>query len=107
DRNHPEAAVLPVAGVILGTLFLLFLLRDGPRENRLKTGWGWLAQRRKRRIPYRVRARLRPSERCPAPSGPPTVESIRQISGPLNPWVPFPTGPSQDPGQKDLRSSSS
>src|SRR5262245_56886432 len=94
-HNHPEAALLPVAGVMMGTLFLLFLLRE-PRENRLKTGWGWLSHRRKRRVPYRVRARLRPSERSPAPTGPPTIESIRQITGRVNAWVPVSAEPSRE-----------
>src|SRR5262245_3534108 len=96
-HSRPEAALLPVAGVMMGTLFLLFVLRDDPRENRLKTGWGWLSRRRRRRVPYRVRAKLKPSERSPAPTGPPTVETIRQITGRVNAWVSAPTEPSRDP----------
>src|SRR4029453_17093736 len=81
-----------------GTLILLWLLRGRPAENHLKTGWAWLSQRRKRRVPYRVKARLPPSERSPAPSGPPTAESIRQITGRQGTWVPTPVDqPLQSP----------
>ncbi len=90
--DNPQAALLPIAGVMAGTLILLWLLREEPAVNKLKVGWSWLSHRRRRRVPYRVRAKLPPHERASSPPAPPTVESIRQIAGPLQPrtggtWV--------------------
>jgi hypothetical protein len=84
DLDRPEAALFPIAGVMAGTLLLLWLVREEPAVNRLKIGWGWLSRVRKRRVPYRVRARVPAHERVSSPPAPPTVESIRQITGRLD-----------------------
>jgi hypothetical protein len=81
DVGQPEAVIFPIAGVMTGTLILLWLVREEPAVNRLKTGWSWLSGRRKRRVAYRVRARVPAHERYPCPPAPPTAESIRQITG--------------------------
>jgi hypothetical protein len=90
DLEHPEAAFVPIAGILAGMLILLWLLREPPAVNHLKNGWTWLSQRRRHRVTYHVKPRLPPSQRSPAPSGPPTAESIRQITGRPGTWVPTP-----------------
>jgi hypothetical protein len=85
--QHAEAAILSIVGATAATLILLGLFCIRPPENRLKTGWGWLAGRRKRRVPYYVRSKLPPSERVSSPPAPPTVETIRAITGRQSTWV--------------------
>jgi hypothetical protein len=98
DFAHPEAALLPIAGIVAGMLILVWLLREPPAVNHLKNGWTWLSQRRRHRVAYHVKPRLPPSQRSPAPSGPPTAESIRQITGRQGTWVPTPVDqPLQSP----------
>jgi len=88
DPEHPLSALGTAGGVVAGIALLLWLLRDKPRENRAKTIWGWLGRRRRRKIEYRVRAKLPPAQRSPAPSGPLTAESIRALTGGTSTWVP-------------------
>ena len=98
DLAHPEAALLPIAGIVGGMLILVWLLREPPAVNHLKNRWTWLMRRRKRRVPYHVKPRLPPSERSPVPPTPPTAESIRQITGRQSTWMPAPADPAA-PGQ--------
>jgi len=97
DFAHPESSLLPIGGIVAGMLFLLWLLRDPPAVNHVKSGWSWLSRRRRRRVPYHVHPRLPPSERSPAPAGPPTAETIRQITGRQSTWVPAPADPAPPP----------
>lgn len=87
NPEHPDEALLTAGGVSLGIILLLWMLRVRPPENRTKSAWSWL-WRRKRKIAYQVKPKLPPSERVSAPPGPPTVDSIRQISGGTSTWVP-------------------
>ncbi len=89
-KEHAEVALLSIAGATAAMLALLWLLCGRPPENRMKTGWSWLSGKRKRRVPYRVRAKLPPAERVSSPPAPPTVESIRAITGRQGTWVPAP-----------------
>jgi hypothetical protein len=93
DLAHPEAALLPIAAIVAGMVILVWLLREPPAVNHLKSSWTWLSRRHKKRVPYYVKPRLPPGERSPAPSGPPTAESIRQITGRQSTWVPAPADP--------------
>jgi len=88
DPEHPLSALGTAGGVVAGIVLLLWLLRDKPRENRAKTIWAWLGRRRRRKVEFRVRAKLPPAQRSPAPSGPPTAESIRALTGGTSTWVP-------------------
>ena len=96
-REHAEAALFSIAGATAAMLTLFCLLCGRPPENRMKTGWSWLSHRQKRRVPYRVRAKLRPSERVSSPPAPPTVETIRAITGRQGTWVAAPAAPSSPP----------
>jgi hypothetical protein len=96
-KENAETALLSIAGATVAMLTLLWLLCGRPPESRMKTGWSWLAGRPRRRIPYRVRAKLRPSERVSSPPAPPTVETIRAITGRQGTWVPAPGAPPQAP----------
>lgn len=96
DPQHLEAALLPVGGVLLGIVILLWILRARPPESRARVMWGWLA-RRKRKIAYHVKPRVPRSERTAPPSGPPTVDSIREITGRPSTWVPSASTRPQSP----------
>ena len=93
EQKNPRAALTPAASVIAGIIFLLWLLRERPPENRARTLWSWLARRRKRRVPYRVQPKLPPSQRNSAPPVPPTAESVREIARSHNAWVPSASAP--------------
>jgi hypothetical protein len=91
DPEHLEATLVPVGGVVLGIVILLWVLRERPRESRARVMWGWLARRRKPRVAYHVKPRVPPAERAAPPAGPPTADSIRQITGRQSTWVPAAT----------------
>ena len=95
--ENPEAAILSIIGATGVMLTLLWLLFGRPPENRMKTGWSWLSRRRRRRVPYWVRPKLRPGERVSSPPAPPTVETIRAITGRQSTWVAGPVAPSRLP----------
>jgi hypothetical protein len=96
--EHLEAVILSIFGATAAMLILLWLAFGRPPENHVKSGWSWLSQRRRRRVPYRVRAKLPPGERVSAPPAPPTVETIRAITGRQSTWIAAPAAPSQPPG---------
>jgi hypothetical protein len=99
DPEHLEAALISVGGVVLGIVILLWILRERPPESRARVMWGWLAGRRKRRVAYHVKPRVPPGERTAAPAGPPTANSIREITGRASTWIPAATtrpGPPQN-----------
>jgi hypothetical protein len=94
--EHADTAILSIAGVTAAMLALMWLLCVRPPENRMKTAWSWLSGRRKRRVPYHLRAKLPASERVSSPPAPPTVETIRAITGRQGTWVPAPQQSPQD-----------
>ncbi len=96
-REHAETAILSIAGATAATLIVLGVFCVRPPENRLKTAWSWLSGKRKRRVPYYVKAKLPPAERLSSPPAPPTVESIRAITGRQGTWVPVSTARPQPP----------
>jgi hypothetical protein len=100
DPQHLEAALVPVGGVVLGIVTLLWILRARPPESQARVMWGWLA-RRKRKVAYHVKPRVPPAERAAPPAGPPTADSIREITGRPSTWVPTattrPRSPPDDP----------
>lgn len=74
--------------LVLGVGSLFWLLRDRKPGGRLSQRWEWLSRRRrpKTRLKLtRVTASPRPNQPAPAP---PTVESLRELKGGLNTWVP-------------------
>jgi hypothetical protein len=97
DAKHFETTLASIGGVLAGMMALFWLMRDRPLESRLWTNWNWLLRRGKRRIAYHLRPKLPPCERAPNP-GPPTAESIREISGGTSTWVPISTPPQRPRG---------
>ncbi len=95
--EHLEAVIVSIAGASAAMLILLCLLFGRPPENRVKAGWSWLSRERKRRVPYRVRAKIPASERVTSPPAPPTVETIRAITGRQSTWVAAPQASASDP----------
>ena len=91
NPEHLQATLLPVGGVVAGTILLLWLLRDKPPESRLMTNWNWLLRRGKRRVAYHLKPMLPPRDRVPNSPSPPTAESIREITGGQKTWVPAST----------------
>jgi len=97
DPEHLETSLVPVGGVVVGMIVLLWLLRDRPRESRLWTNWNWLLASKKRRVAYRLKPRVPSRERMSQPPAPPSVESIREITGGQKTWVPAATSRCQPP----------
>jgi hypothetical protein len=99
DPAHLEATLIPVGGVVLGIAMLLWILRERPPESQARVKWGWLAHRT-RKVAYRVKPRVPRGQRTPAPTGPPTADSIREITGRQSTWIPAattrPQGPQSD-----------
>ncbi len=87
DPKQPLSTLIQAGGAILAITFLIWILRDKPRENRAKIAWSWLGRRRKRKIEYRARAKLPPEQRT-APPAPPTAAAIRELGGGTSTWVP-------------------
>ncbi|MSR60744.1 MAG: hypothetical protein EXS05_24410 [Planctomycetaceae bacterium] len=78
------------AAFFAGIVALLWLLRDRKPENRFAVRWDWLARRRRRKIEYRLSHRPRGDSQPAVPNAPPTAESVRQLTGGINTWVPAP-----------------
>ena len=76
-----------------GIVVLLWLIQDGKRENRAKQLWGWLGRKRRKKVAYKLEPRMSRDQRSPAPAGPPTAESVRNITAGQNTWVPASTAP--------------
>lgn len=93
DPENPLPTLIQAGAVVVGIIFLVWILRDSPPENHSKIVWSWLGRRRKRKIAFRAQAKLRPSERTGAPPAPPTAESIRALTGGTSTWVPSATAP--------------
>ena len=88
DPEQPVSMLVQAGGVVAGIIFLLWILREKPPENRLKTAWSWIGRRRKRKVAYRAQARLPPAQRAVAPQAPPTAATIRELAGGTSTWVP-------------------
>ncbi|MBI3864187.1 MAG: hypothetical protein HY290_20070 [Planctomycetia bacterium] len=94
DAERRGSTLLSTGATMCGIVVLLWLLRDRPRENRAKSIWGWLGRKRRRKIAYRVEARLPAAQRSlESPPAPPTAESIRAMTGRTSTWVPASTAP--------------
>lgn len=100
EPEHVESTLIPVGGVVLGMIILLWLLRDRPPERHPWANWNWMTGRDKRRVVYRVKPKVPPSQRVTTPPAPPTAESIREITGRQSTWVPAST-PRPGPPRKD------
>src|SRR5437764_11234302 len=61
DPEKPLSTLIQAGAAIVGIIFLVWLLRERPPENRSKIVWSWLGRRRKRKIAYRAQAKLPPS----------------------------------------------
>jgi hypothetical protein len=90
DPAHLEMALIPVGAVMAGIAILLWMLRERPAVSGARTRWSWLGRRR-RKVAYHVKPRVPKNERAPAPSGPPTADSIREINVRRSTWVPVTT----------------
>ena len=82
--------LVQAGGAIVGIVFLIWVLRERPPENQAKLVWSWLGRRRRRKVVFRVKARLPASQRTGSLPAPPTAESIRAITGRTSTWVPVP-----------------
>lgn len=72
-----------------GILLLLWLLRDRNPGNVAAEKWSWLARSNRQKVAVRVAPRVPRRERASAPQGPPTAESVRELTGGMNVrWVP-------------------
>jgi hypothetical protein len=69
-----------------GIVLLLWLLRDRDPANQAAERWAWLARRKK--VPYRLEPRVRPDPRAAGTRTPPSVESVRELTGGQTTWVP-------------------
>jgi len=93
EPSKPLSTLITAGAVVVGIIFLLWILRDRPPENRSKIVWSWLGRRRKRKIAFRAQARLRPEQRVSQPPAPPTAEAIRALTGGTSTWVPSANAP--------------
>lgn len=94
ERDRQQSTWLSNVSIIGACIVVFWLLRVHPPENRAKASWSWLGRKRRRKIVYRAEARLAPSQRSSAgPPAPPTVESIRALTGRTTTWVPAATVP--------------
>jgi len=74
--------------IVAGVACLWWLLRDRQPGSRQAEGWSWLKRRRKVRQHVKI-ARTRPTGSATVPlAGPPTAESVRELKGGINTWVP-------------------
>src|SRR6185295_19326288 len=73
DPENPLPTLIQVGAAVVGIIFLLWVLREKPRENHAKIVWSWLGRRRKRKVAFRAQAKLPPAERSLAPPAPPTA----------------------------------
>ncbi|MFN8856999.1 MAG: hypothetical protein ACK50P_15645 [Planctomycetaceae bacterium] len=87
--------------IVAGIAFLWWLLRDRQPGSSHAERWSWLKRRRKIRRHVKI-ARTRPTGSASVPlSGPPTAESVRELKGGINTWVPSErprTSPRPPPG---------
>ena len=101
DPEHPGAALGNAAAWTAGIVFVLWILRERPRENRAKAMWAWLTRRGKRKVSLRIGPRVPRSQAPSAPLAPPSAESIRQLTGGTSTWVPSQTRPPDRPARSD------
>jgi hypothetical protein len=96
DPANPLSTLIPALATVIGTILVLWVMREPPPENRSKIVWSWLGRRRRRTVAYRAQPRLPPSQRAAAPPGPPTVETIRALTGGTSTWVPSVDAPPRE-----------
>jgi hypothetical protein len=100
DPARPLSMLIQAGAAVIGIIFVIWILRERPPENRSKIIWSWLGRRRKRKIAFRAQAMLPPSQRTAAPPAPPTAETIRALTGGTSTWVPSANGPPRPPAEK-------
>jgi hypothetical protein len=78
-------------GILIGiVLLLMWCLRDRSNAGRKASAWGWLARKRRPRVAYHLESRSRVPP-PPAGNAPPTAETVRDLTGGINTWVPSKT----------------
>jgi hypothetical protein len=97
DPDKPLSTLIQAGAAVVGIIFLLWILREKPPENRAKIAWSWLVRRRKRKVAFRAQAKLPPSQRAAAPPAPPTAETVRALTGGTSTWVPSANAPPRGP----------
>ena len=88
--SDPIRPLLILAGCMVPVWFILWLLRDGPRNRSLKDHCFWLLRRKSHEPEIRWEA-IRRKRRSQVEYGtrkPPTVEEIRNLAQETNTWVP-------------------
>lgn len=79
---------LSIGGVTFGSFALvMWLLRDRTPANTARLRWGWLGRKPARKVALKLK-RARAAERYEAPPAPPTAETVRELKGGINTWVP-------------------
>lgn len=85
--EEPGTAVGVYVACFCAIVALLWLLRDKPART-VAQKYFWFCRPRKKRVAFHLEPKVtRPSANANAP-GPPTVETLRELSGGLNTWVP-------------------
>lgn len=81
--------LLTITGACFGGIALfLWLLRDKEPGNVAAERWSLLARSGRQKVEYRLSPRIPRRERSTAPIPPPTAESVRELTGGMNTWVP-------------------
>ena len=93
DPAKPLPTLIQAGAAVVGIVFLLWIVRERPPENRAKIVWSWLGRRPKRTVAFRAQAKLPASQRAAAPPAPPTAETIRALTGGTSTWVPSANAP--------------
>src|SRR5262249_5781499 len=92
-HSDPVRPLLMAGGCFVAIVTLLRLLQGRRPENRAAVRWGWLGRRPKNgEHPLPPRRSHAPE----GPAAPPTAESIRELGGGINTWVPSQTAPVRD-----------
>ena len=87
--NADWRGLLRTSGPLIGGAALLWwLLRDRQPGMRPADRWSWLRRRTKTRHQVKI-ARSKPSGPTTVPlASPPTAETVRELKGGINTWVP-------------------
>ena len=88
STGEDQGRALSIAGLcFVGIVLLLWFLGERQPKNRLAEGWSWLSRRRRKKVEYHLTPRPRlGTPDCPP--APPTAETVREVRGGINTWVP-------------------
>lgn len=84
--NDSQEALWTAGACFSGVILLLWLLRERKPENQTGALWSWLASRPRPKTEFRAKL-----QRPPVSAGsnaPPTAETVRNLTGGINTWVP-------------------